>query len=139
MAIKRIIFLLLVLFVFAHCEGKQKVERPIQKVQEERSLIVEAEDGRYTEWYPGHRQVKITGRKNKDGNRDGVWKYYSEGGVELSVSVYSNGLRDGHTVVKYPNGTLHYVGEYVNDEPVGVWEFYNEDGTLSETKDYSKK
>jgi len=82
--------------------------------------------------------LKITGRKSKDGERVGVWKYFSERGVELSIVVYNNGKKEGHTIVKYPNGAVHYSGEYLNDEAIGVWKIYNEEGQLTETKDYSK-
>lgn len=134
---KKYFFLILMLAVFTACKEEKKPERPVVKI-ENRPLIIEGENGKYTEWYEGHKQVKITGRKNKDGERVGIWKYFSELGVELSIVVYNNGKKDGHTIVKYPNGTVHYSGEYLNDEPIGVWKFYNEEGQLSETKDYSK-
>lgn len=140
---RNLLFLLLTLFLFIGCEnGKDsKTDKENQKVehQENRPLKVEDDNGNIKEWYPGHKQLKMSGRKDKDGKRTGIWRYYSENGVELSVSVYSHGLRDGHIIVKHPNGALHYVGEYEKDEPVGIWEFYDENGERIKTKDYSKK
>lgn len=134
---KKYFFLVLILMVWSACaEEVEKPKRPEVKM-ETRPLVSEDDNGRYTEWYPGHKQLKITGRKNKDGERVGVWKYFSEHGVELSIVVYNNGIKDGHTVVKYPNGSVHYSGEYLNDEPIGIWKFYNEEGQLTETKDYT--
>lgn len=140
---KKLLFLLLSVMVFVSCQEKEnsKSSKNDQKVeqQEDRPLKVEDDNGNIKEWYPGHEQLKMSGRKNRDGERTGIWKYYSKEGVELSVSVYSNGLRDGHIVVKRPNGALEYVGEYAKDEPVGVWEFYDEKGKLIKTKDYDKE
>ncbi|WP_146194201.1 toxin-antitoxin system YwqK family antitoxin [Brumimicrobium oceani] len=135
---KKYFFLVLILMVWSACADEaEKPKRPEVKM-ETRPLVSQDDNGRYTEWYPGHKQLKITGRKNKDGERVGVWKYFSELGVELSIVVYKDGLKDGHTIVKHPNGAVHYSGEYLNDEPIGVWKFYNEEGQLTETKDYSK-
>lgn len=130
-------FLMLTLFVLTACTQEEKPKRPEMKM-EYRPLVAEDDNGRFTEWYPGHKQLKITGRKNQDGERVGVWKYFSERGVELSIVVYNNGLKDGHTIVRYSNGAIHYSGEYLNDEAIGVWKFYDEEGELTETKDYSK-
>lgn len=136
---KYLFFMVLALFIWTSCESTEKPVRPEQPFEKELPLIVEGEDGKYTEWYPGRRQIKITGRKDNDGNRTGIWKYFSDQGVELSITVYTAGKKDGHTVVRYPSGMTHYVGEYENDEPVGEWKFYNEEGEVTEVKDYSKE
>lgn len=126
----------MVLFVFTSCtEEKEKPKRPEVKM-EYQPLVTEDDSGRYTEWYPGHKQLKMKGRKNINSERVGVWKYYSERGVELSINVYTNGKKNGHTIVKYPNGAIHYSGEYKNDEAIGIWKFYDEQGELIETKNY---
>lgn len=134
---KKYFFLVLILLVWTGCTEEDKPKRPEMNM-EYRPLVTEDDNGKYTEWYPGHKQVKITGRKNKNGDRTGIWKYYSERGVELSIVIYNDGIKDGHTVVKYPNGAVHYSGEYLNDKAIGIWKFYNEEGQLTETKDYSK-
>jgi len=134
---KKYFFLVLTLIVFTACTEAERPKSTEVKM-ESRPLVTDDDNGRYTEWYPGHKQLKITGRKSKDGERVGVWKYFSERGVELSIVVYNNGKKEGHTIVKYPNGAVHYSGEYLNDEAIGVWKIYNEEGQLTETKDYSK-
>src|SRR5690554_295016 len=138
MMMRRIVFLTFGLLLLTGCGEKEAPKRPEVKDEEYRPLIVEDDNGKYTEWYPGHKQLKITGRKDRDGNRSGIWKYYSEDGVELSITVYNKGTKDGHTVVKHPNGAVHYTGEYLEDEPIGEWKFYNELGQLTETKNYSE-
>ena len=135
---KTYFFIVLLLLGWVSCSSEEKPKRPTPLKSEFRPLVVD-ENGRYIKWYPGHKQMEISGRKNKEGKRVGVWKYFSENGVELSIVIYKDGKKNGHTVVKYPNGVIHYTGEYLDDEPVGVWKFYNEEGELTETKDYSKK
>ncbi|MDX1651291.1 MAG: hypothetical protein R3277_02290 [Brumimicrobium sp.] len=132
-----ILFLLGVAIV--SCSGEKENDNPENKAAATRPLIVEDENGRYTEWYPGHKQIKIQGRKDKEGRRDGIWKMYSPQGVELSVTVYTAGKKDGHIIVKHPNGTLHYRGEYVMDERVGEWRFYDEQGALIQREFYDEK
>ena len=135
MVMRSLFLLVFALFLWSSCEDDKKPQRPEVVEQEFRPLIVE-ENGRYTEWYPGHQHIKISGRKNQEGQRTGVWKYFSEQGIELSITLYNNGLKEGHTIVKHPNGALRYTGEYLNDEPIGEWKFYNEEGQLIETKKY---
>ncbi|PKR80198.1 hypothetical protein CW751_11080 [Brumimicrobium salinarum] len=125
-------------FLLLGCDNEQPVAEQKVEQKDHRPLIVQGSNGKYTEWYPGHEQIKMTGRKNEEGQRVGVWKYFSEQGVELSITVYNNGKKEGHTIVKYPNGAIHYTGEYLNDEPIGEWKFYDENGELTQTKDYTK-
>ena len=138
MVMRRLFFLMIALFLWTGCGENEKPKRPEVQKEEYRPLVAEEDNGRYIEWYPGHKQIKISGRNDKDGNRTGIWKYFSEQGVELSITVYNAGAKDGHTVVKYPNGAVHYSGEYLDDEAIGEWKFYNEEGQLTETKNYSK-
>lgn len=140
---RSLLFLLLTLFILTGCDDGKKSKTPEndQKVEhkEERPLKIEDDNGNLKEWYPGHKQLKMSGRKDAEGKRTGIWRYFSEQGVELSVTVYSHGVKDGHIIVKHPNGTVYYVGEYLNGEPVGVWEFYDENGQRTQTKDYDKE
>ena len=99
--------------------------------------ISEVVDGIYTEYYPGDaKKIKFQGPKDANGQRDGKWLYFSEDGVELSVTNYIHGKRNGPTLVKYPNGNIHYTGEYKNDKTVGVWTTYSPEGVQTSKKDY---
>nr|WP_299207656.1 hypothetical protein [uncultured Brumimicrobium sp.] len=135
---RKVILFALTMFLITSCGEEEQPTRPEVIKETYRPLTVLDDNGKYTEWYPGHKQVKITGRKDKEGKRTGIWKYYSEQGTELSITLYKQGLRDGHIIVKHPNGAIHYSGEYLNDEPIGEWKFYDEQGQLVETKNYSK-
>ncbi len=98
--------------------------------------LIEVKHGVYSEWYPGKKQLKFQGSIDKKGNRDGQWVFFSPEGNELSTSVYDHGKREGFSVVKYPNGALHYRGEYRNDAMVGLWTTYDEKGKVLNEKDY---
>ena len=56
----------------------------------------------------------------------------------MSITFFDKGLREGHTIVKHPNGTINYVGEYLHNEQIGIWKFYDEIGKLIKEEDYSK-
>lgn len=99
--------------------------------------LVEIKNSMYVEYYPGKKKVKFKGPQDENSKRNGKWTYYSETGVELSMTIYSHGIPHGHTMVKYPNGNIHYVGEYENGLKIGVWTTYTPEGIATKT-DYSK-
>ena len=127
------LFTFLFLFIAVSCTDK-KVEDSNKKTKTEK--LTEIKNGRFTEWYPGKKQIKFQGMLTKKGDRNGKWSFYSETGNELSMTVYVNGKREGFTIVKYPNGAIHYTGEYKNDKTVGVWKTYDEKGKLVTEKDF---
>jgi antitoxin component YwqK of YwqJK toxin-antitoxin module len=98
--------------------------------------LVEVKNGKYIEWYPGKKQIKFEGMVDKKGKRDGKWSFYSEKGTELSFTLFEHGIKQGFTVVKYPNGVIRYRGEYKNDEIVGVWTTYDPKGKMISEKDF---
>ncbi len=102
----------------------------------EPEVLVEEENGMFTEYYPGKKQIKFQGGQDAEKRRHGIWHYYSETGLQLSMTEYNHGKKSGVTVVKYPNGSIHYTGTYENDQQVGVWKTYNEKGELVTEKDF---
>jgi antitoxin component YwqK of YwqJK toxin-antitoxin module len=115
------------LLTFA-CGEEAKTKKKVAPEKEEN--LVEMKNGMYTEWYPGKKQIKFKGPQDENKKRHGIWKFYSETGNELSYTVYEHGLKSGYTIVKYPNGVIHYTGEYRNDKAVGVWKIYDPNGKL---------
>ena len=99
-------------------------------------VLYEIKDGKFTEWYPGKKQVKFEGNVDVKGDREGKWAFYSEKGNMLSFTFYAHGKREGYSVVKHPNGRIHYHGEYKNDKMVGVWTTYDANGKNKQVKDY---
>ena len=131
---KKLMKLILIFTLLNACQETPVEEKTTEK-QEDLPLVVQ-ENGRYVEWYPGRKQIKIEGREDREGKRNGVWKMYDEEGYELSITVYKHGKKHGHIIVYHPNGALYYTGEYENDERVGEWRFYNEQGELVKEENY---
>lgn len=112
----------------------EKIEQ--NNVINEKLELTEVEENIFREYYPGKVHVKFEGPQDDKGERHGKWIYFSEEGTELSMTMYMHGKKHGHSIVKYPNGAIHYVGEYQNDKPVGVWKTYAVNGELTKEKDY---
>lgn len=127
----RIIIPLFIALVLASCTTKKATKKQVKSEN-----LIEVKHGVYSEWYPGKKQLKFHGSIDKKGNREGKWVFYSENGNEQSITVYNHGMREGFSLVKYPNGAMHYRGEYRNDQMVGVWTTYDEKGKVISEKDY---
>ena len=123
------------------CKDKQvdKIveDKQVDKIVEKENLV-EIKDGIYTEYYPGKKNKKFQGAQDEKSRRDGKWVFYSEKGNELSITFYTNGLKNGFTMVKYPSGRMHYRGEYRNDTIVGLWTTYDQNGKITKEKNYDK-
>lgn len=119
------------------CDTSEKTDdKEVEKEQSETQPLEVLENGVYTEWYPGRKQIKVRGRKTKEGEKDGVWRSYNSEGYEMSIVVYKNGEKHGHVIVYHPNGAVYYSGEYEYGERVGEWKFYNEKGALVKEENY---
>lgn len=98
--------------------------------------LVVVEGNVFTEYYPGKKDIKFQGTQDEEGRRHGKWLFFSEEGEELSMTMYMNGKKHGHSIVKYPNGGIRYTGEYIDDQPVGIWKTYATNGEMTNKKDY---
>lgn len=96
-------------------------------------------DFKCQEWYPGKKQIKIEGGLDRLKRRHGTWYYYNEKGNEMSMTTYTNGRKQGFSIVKYSNGAIYYTGEYNQDQKVGIWKFYNEKGEKVNEINYTKE
>ena len=147
------ILLLATLFSFTSCKtDSKKTSAAIEQVENPKSIetnetksapvidkteLVVMENGTYKEYYPNKKSVKFEGPQDKNGKRNGKWQYFSESGTELSMTIYNHGEKHGHTIVKYPNGNLHYTGEYSNNKPIGIWKTYSIEGEMITELDYN--
>ncbi|MFM7007520.1 MAG: toxin-antitoxin system YwqK family antitoxin [Flavobacteriales bacterium] len=120
-----LLFILLCTLSLPACTAPKKKESAKEVAPEE---LVEIKDGHYKEWYPGKKHLKYEGELNKKGEREGKWNFYSEKGTLLSFTFYQSGKKEGYSVVKYPNGKIHYYGQYQNDKMVGEWVTYDAKG-----------
>lgn len=116
-------------FILFSCSNESK-EKENKKTEKQEELVV-IKDGVFTEYYPGRKKIKFRGRQDDQAKRHGRWVFYGESGEELSVTHYEHGKREGHSIVKYPNGAIHYIGEYKNDEKIGLWRIYDENGKVT--------
>lgn len=118
-------------FGILSCNSEEKVEKKTEELP-----LIETVNGVYTEYYPGRKVVKITGNVDQDSLRNGKWSFFSEQGKELSTTFFVHGLKEGHSIVKYPNGAIHYFGEYHLDKKVGVWKTFDPNGKESNVEDF---
>ena len=133
---KYLVFILL-FGLFACNSENQEDSVSAEKVEEQ--LIVE-EGNSYKEFYPGKKQLKIVGEFDNDKKRHGVWKFFTEQGVTISITDYDHGKRSGVSMVYFANGKLNYKGEYADDKPVGIWKMYDEKtGALKTEKNYDEE
>lgn len=111
----------------------------IENTQEVEQLIVE-EGNSFKEYYPGKKQLKMEGVFDSDKKRHGIWKFYTEEGVAISITEFQHGLRSGLSMVYFPTGKLNYKGEYRDDKPIGTWQIYDaKTGKLKSEKNYDEQ
>ena len=112
-------------------DGSPKRECVYRGKDETRELIKE------TTWYPGKKLQMVGEYKAK--KRDGHWIYYYQNGNIWSEGFFKEGKSDGKRITHYETGKIFYEGYYNKDRRVGIWKFYDENGSLLKTVDYSKK
>ena len=116
-------------------EANTEIGETTLPITDKKDLVV-IEGNLFTEYYPGKKDIKFQGTQDEEGKRHGKWLFFSEDGEELSMTMYSHGKKHGHSIVKYPNGTIRYTGEYADDQPVGIWKTYSTSGEMTNQKDY---
>jgi len=115
----RAIFITAVLMVGCQPTGQENDSDAIQSSKEIVDVI---------EYHPNG-AVKLRG-KSQGGKRIGDWESFYPTGLRWSESEYRNGFRQGDVITYYPNGMMRYQGLYYNDEPTGVWSFYDTTGAM---------
>ncbi len=128
----------ILLFGLIACNSNNEIEAiPAETAPEE---LVVTDGNSFKEYYPGKKQLKMEGSFDDDKNRHGIWKFYAENGVLISITEYQKGIRSGLSMVYFANGKLNYKGEYENDKPVGIWKMYDEKtGKLTTEKNYDQQ
>lgn len=106
--------------------------KPVNKKEQE---FVNKATGSFIERYDNG-NLKTEGWRNTSGQRDGKWYAYYEHGPKWSELSYINGVKEGESIVYFPNAKPHYKGHYKNDKKVGTWTFYKEDGSIEGVKEY---
>ncbi|MCB9224667.1 MAG: hypothetical protein R2780_00080 [Crocinitomicaceae bacterium] len=131
----------LVLFLISCSDEEKKgiveIETSIDESEIVKPEIVDtiSKPGETVEYHPNG-AVKIRGKLNEMGQREGLWISYYDNGVKWSESYYVNGILDGHSLTFFPNGKVRYVGEYKNGEKSGTWKFYDELGEFVKEENF---
>lgn len=81
--------------------------------------------------------VRSTERLTNGARSGRVFFYFPNGHSQVEAN-FDNGLEEGPYIVFRENGIPYYQGNYHQGKRVGIWEFYDEEGNLTQTKDYDK-
>jgi antitoxin component YwqK of YwqJK toxin-antitoxin module len=101
--------------------------------------LIEVFGTTYTEYYDAAKsKIKFQGEQDEEKRRHGKWVHYFENGTEASMTFYTNGIRNGFSSVKRPNGAMYYHGEYKDDKPAGIWKYYDEKGVFTHEQNYDE-
>lgn len=74
-----------------------------------------------------------------NGQRNGrVFFYFPNGNVQVEAN-FVNGQEEDTYIVYHQNGIPFYQGTYSHGQRTGIWEFYDDQGNLEHTIDYSAK
>jgi antitoxin component YwqK of YwqJK toxin-antitoxin module len=136
---KYLLFAILAIALLSCSEEEEIKEKPTVKI-ETRDDLIEIVDGVFTEYYPGtdKKKIKFQGPQDDEKRRHGIWHYYSLAGIQVSMTEYNHGLKNGVSIVKYENGAIRYTGEYSNNIQIGIWKTYDADGKINTEKDYGQ-
>lgn len=132
---KYLVFILL--FGLFACNSE--TEETVNTVEPEIEELIVNEGNSFKEYYPGKKQLKMEGVFDEDKKRHGIWKFYTEEGVTISITEFQHGLRSGLSMVYFPTGKLSYKGEYLDDKPTGIWQIYDaKTGKIKSEKNYDE-
>ena len=81
--------------------------------------------------------VRSTERLTNNVRNGRVIFYFPNGNIQVEAN-FVNGQEDGPYIVYHDNGIPFYQGNYEQGKRTGIWEFYDKDGELNHTIDYSK-
>jgi hypothetical protein len=88
-----------------------------------------------TYWVNGQRSAEV---HVKDGKYSGEFTGFSTNGSRAHVQQYDKHSIIGKETGFFPSGHISYQGQHETNASVGIWIWYNEDGSTNSIKDYSK-
>lgn len=86
-------------------------------------------------YYPNG-QIESEGELNKNGKKNGEWKYFYNYGEKWRIENYKNGAKNGKIIEWYKNGNKMYEGYYKDGLIDGKWTVWDEDGNKINTIKY---
>jgi antitoxin component YwqK of YwqJK toxin-antitoxin module len=66
------------------------------------------------------------GITDKEGKKQGTWKFYYDSGKIKSTGDYVNDKRNGKWIFYFSSGIIEQTGSYINGRPTGLWIWYYE-------------
>lgn len=75
-----------------------------------------------------------SGSFNKNGKGNGLWKYYFENGNLSQKFTVKDGIYQGKYYSYFENKKIKSKGKYKNNEKVGTWSYYDEQGVVRKEK-----
>ena len=79
-------------------------------------------------YYPKSKQIQYEGLQ-VNGNKEGLWTYYTTDGYKSKTTNYLQGKKNG-SQKKYIKNTIIAEENYLNDVPHGTQRYYNFDGKI---------
>src|SRR5581483_7847497 len=73
----------------------------------------------------------------KEGNPNGVFKYYWNNDSIQNIAIYSNGGKVAYSRFFYENGGVFSTGKFVSEKRDSIWLFYDESWKLCKKEQYS--
>lgn len=70
----------------------------------------------------------------KDGEKNGIEKIYYRSSKLNKIKKYEHGCLDGLMVIYYENGEKYIEANYLNDNLIGEYRIYEDDGKIKETR-----
>ncbi len=108
--------------------------------------VIEQMEYRWVEPPPKFTGIWITyfinGQKSReinynDGKYNGQFISFHADGSKAVVQHYIDNIAEGEDTGYFPSGRIMYRGIYKTGVQVGVWTWYNEDGTIRSTQDHA--
>lgn len=81
--------------------------------------------------------VRSTERLTNNLRNGRVYFYFPNGHIQVEAN-FVDGVEEGTYIVYHDNGIPFYQGNYEHGKRTGIWEFYDKEGELTHTTDYSK-
>ncbi len=131
------LLILCVLSILVAC-GENNEEERKTIIPEEKEVVTDVKNGVFTQYYPGSKKVKFQGSQDARGQRHGIWYFYDEKGSRISMTEFKHGRKNGVSLHRYPNGSIHYSGEYEDDRQVGIWKTYDANGKMLDSTNYTE-
>lgn len=86
--------------------------------------------------YNNNGNLLSEGIVDKDGKKEGKWKYFYENGKIKAEGNYVSNQEQGQWTFYYNNGNVEQKGEYKNGKYNGLWTWYYENNSVKKEENY---